>query len=325
MEVHVLSESEGNILLSDSAPTWLWEFKIPESRSITGSGAFGDLLFQEIPGNQYSIWYNNYQIKRGDRLTIIREKPVYKLRFILNNSFNYYDPKAGSVPMHERGYNLFYAPFVEEKIIFKDRSYTNLEICFSHDYLASFAVHFTHLADWLRKTGRHVFTRLCKINQVATADMMRCVRDLLNSPYAGELRKMHYDALIKELLIMVLHQTASHPLRKIIRFTTKEVETLYELKTFLLTNMDKPLKLEQLAIMYETTPRTLKRRFFTLFGIKLYNFLLDIRMEQASKLLLETDTAIEHIAVLTGYQSFANFSTAFKKYYGHPPKYFRSR
>lgn len=325
MNVHVLSESEGNILLSDSAPTWLWEFKIPESRSITGSGAFGDLLLQETTGNQYSVWYNNYQIKRGDRLTIIQDEPVYKLRFILNNSFNYYDPKVGSVPMHERGYNLFYAPFVEEKINFKDRSYTNLEIYFSHNYLASLAVHFTHLADWLRKTERHVFTRLCKINQIATADMMRCVRDLLHSPYTGELRKMHYDTLVKELLIMVLYQTATHPLRKIIRFTTKEVETLYELKAFLLTNMDKPLKLEQVAKMYDATPRTLKRRFCTLFGIKLYNFLLDIRMEQAGKLLLETDTAIEHIAVLTGYQSFANFSTAFKKYYGHPPKYFRSR
>lgn len=325
MNVHILSESEGNILLSDSESIGLWEHKIPETRSITASGAFGDLLFQEMPGNQYSVWYNNYQIKRGDRLTIIRDEPVYKLRFILNNSFNYYDPKVGSAPMHERGYNLLYAPFVQEKISFKDKSYANLEIHFSRDYLASFAPHFSNLADWLRKTERHVSTRFCKINQVATVDMMHCIRDLLNSPYPGGLRKMHYDALVKELLIMVLYETSTHPLRKIIRFTTKEIETLYELKTFLLTNMDKPLKLEQLAKMYNVTPRTLKRRFFTLFGVKLYNFLLDIRMEQASKLLLETDTSIEHIATLTGYQSFANFSTAFKKHYGYPPKYFRSR
>lgn len=325
MNVHVLSESEGNILLSDSTPTWLWEFKIPESNSVMGSGAFGDLLLQETPGNQYSVWYNNYQIKRGDRLTIIREEPVYKLRFILNNSFNYYDPKVGSVPMHERGFNLFYAPFVQEKISFKDKSYSNLEIYFSREYLASFGAHFPHLSDWLRKTEKHVFTRLCKINQVASVEMMRCIHDLLHCPYTGELRKMQYDALVKELLIMTLYQTATRPLRKIIRFTTKEVETLYEAKAFLLTNMDKPFKLEQLAGMYDVTPRTLKRRFFTLFGIKLYNFLLDIRMEQASKLLLETDTSIEYIASLTGYQSFANFSTAFKKYYGYPPKYFRSR
>lgn len=325
MIFHILSESEGNIALSDSEPTWLWEYKIPESRSITASGAFGDLLFQETSGNQYSVWYNNYLIKRGDRLTIIREEPVYKLRFILNNSFNYYDPKVGSIPMHERGYNLLYAPITQEKISFKDKAYSNLEIHFSHDYLAAFAAHFTHLADWLRKTERQVSTRFCKINQVATGDMMRCVHDLLNSPYTGELRKMHYDALVRELLIMVLYQTATHPLRKIIRFTTKEVETLYEIKNFLLTNMDKPLKLEQLAQTYDVTLRTLKRRFFTLFGVKLYNFVLDIRMKQASMLLLETDTSIEHIAILTGYQSFANFSTAFKKYYGHPPKYFRSR
>ncbi len=55
--------------------------------------------------------------------------------------------------------------------------------------------------------------------------------------------------------------------------------------------MDKPLKLEQLAQTYDVTARTLKRRFLTLFGVKLYNFVLDIRMKQASMLLLETDTA----------------------------------
>jgi AraC-like DNA-binding protein len=325
MNVHILSESEGNIVLSASAPTWLWEYKIPESHSVVASGAFGDLLLQETPGNQYSVWYNNYQLKRGDRLTIIRDEPVYKLRFILNNSFNYYDPKTGSAPMHERGYNLLYAPFVQEKISFKEKAYSNLEIQLSHPYLASFISHYPHLADWMRKTERQVPARLCKVNQVATVEMMHCIRDLLNSPYSGELRTIHYDALVKELLIRVLHETAVNPLRKIIRFTTKEVETLYELKTFLLANMDKPLKLEHLAKMYHATPRTLKRRFFTLFGVKLYNFLLDIRMEQACMLLLETDTAIEHIASLTGYQSFANFSTAFKKYYGYSPRYFRSR
>lgn len=325
MNVHILSDSEGNIMLSNQEPTWLWEYKIPESRSLTASGAFGDLLLQETPGDQYAVWYNNYQIKRGDRLTIIREEPVYKLRFILNNSFNYYDFKTGALPMHERGYNLLYTPFVQEKISFKDKSYSNLEIHLSHDYLASFVTGFPHLSDWLRKTERRVPARLCKVNQIATINMMHCIHDLLNCPYTGELRKMHYDALVKELLIMVLHETATRPLKKIIRFTSKEVETLYALKNYLLTNMDKPLKLEQLAKIYDATPRTLKRRFFTLFGIKLYNFLLDIRMKQASMLLLETDTSIEHIAVLAGYQSFANFSTAFKKYYGHPPKYFRSR
>lgn len=325
MNIHVLSESEGNILLSNQEPTSLWEYKIPGSRSLTASGAFGDVLLQETPGDQYAVWYNNYQIKRGDRLTIIREEPVYKLRFILNNSFHYYDFKTGVMPMHERGYNLLYTPFVEEKINFKDKSYGNLEIHLSYDYLASFAAGFPHLSDWLWKTERRVPARLCKVSQIATMNMMHCIHDLLNCPYTGELRRIYYDALVKELLIMVLYETATRPLRKTIRFASKEVETLYELKNYLLTNMDKPLNLEQLAKIYNATPRTLKRRFFTLFGIKLYNFLLDMRMKQASLLLLETNTSIEHIAALAGYQSFANFSTAFKKYYGHSPKYFRSR
>jgi transcriptional regulator GlxA family with amidase domain len=85
------------------------------------------------------------------------------------------------------------------------------------------------------------------------------------------------------------------------------------------------LKGEEFATQFDATARTLKRRFSTLFGINLFHYLLSIRMEQASMLLQETDTSIENIATLTGYRSFANFSTAFKKYYGQSPSYFRSR
>ncbi|MDF2193045.1 AraC family transcriptional regulator [Paraflavitalea sp. CAU 1676] len=324
MSVQVLSESEGRIALSDAEPVGLWEFKIPEARSLTASGAFGDLLLQETPGNQYAVWYNNFHIKRGDRLTILHTEPVYKLQFILHNSFSFYDPGGLTTPVHERGYNFLSLPGTEERISFKDKLYSSIEIHFSPQYLQTYATGFAHLADWLGKTRNPVVSRLCKVNQIATRHMMQCIHELLYSPYTGDLRKMHYDALVNELLLLVLHETGMHPVKKAIRFTNREVESLYELKRYLIANMDKPVDLEQLAGTYGITLRTMKRRFQTLFGIKMYNFLWEIRMEQACVLLQETDTSIEQVAAMTGYQSFANFSTAFKKYYGHPPKYFRN-
>ena len=325
MSVHVLSESEGNIVLSDVDPIALWEFRIPDARYYTGTGTFGDLLLQETPGDQYTVWYNNYHIRRGDRLSIGHQDPVYKLQFALQNTFNFYDTAGVSTPMYERGYNFLYLPGILDRIAFKDKVYSSLEIHYAPQYLEAYAGEFTHLANWMRKTETRVHSRLCKVNQIATAPMLRCIRELLCSPYTGELRRRHYDALVNELLLLALQETAVRPLKKVIRFTPKEVESLYEIKRFLMANMDKPVDLGQLAVAHGVTLRTMKRRFQTLFGIKLYNFLLGIRMEQACMLLQETDTSIEQIAAMTGYQSFANFSTAFKKYYGHPPKYFRSR
>ncbi|WP_276480060.1 helix-turn-helix transcriptional regulator [Paraflavitalea pollutisoli] len=325
MNVHILSDSEGTILLTDAEPIGLWEFKLPDSSCITGTGSFGELLLQETLGDQYSVWYNNYQVKRGDRLTIISHVPTYRLQFALQNSFNYYDTTGTISPMHERGYNFVFTPGYQERVSFKDRTYSSLEIHFTKEYLCEFADGFAHLAEWLQITERPALSRLCKVNQVATTGMMHCIQELLHSPYTGTPRKLQYDALVRELLILVLQETAARPLKKIIRFTTREVESMYDLKRYLVANVEKPLDLAVISEMYGITPRTLKRRFQTLFGAKLYNFLLDIRMKQAGMLLQETDTSIENIAVLTGYQSFANFSTAFKKYYGHPPKYFRSR
>lgn len=325
MSVQVLSESEGRIVLSDVDPIGLWEFKIPEARYFTGTGTFGDLLLQETPGDQYTVWYNNYHIRRGERLSIRHQDPVYKLQFVLQNTFSFYDHAGVNTPMYERGYNFLYLPGALERIAFKDKVYSSLEVHYTPQYLQAYVGEFAHLADWLRKSNAGVNSRLCKVNQIATAPMLHCIREMLCSPYTGELRRFHYDALVNELLLLALQETAVRPLKKVIRFTTREVESLYEIKRFLIANMDKPVNLGQLAAEQGVTLRTMKRRFQTLFGIKLYNFLLGIRMEQACMLLLETDTSIEQIAAMTGYQSFANFSTAFKKYYGHPPKYFRIR
>lgn len=325
MTPHVLVESEGDIMLSETAPTYLWEYKIPETRSLGASGDFGDILLQEAAGDHYSVWYNNFQFKKSEWVVLPRQKAVYALRFILNNTFYYTDAKNITAPMYEWAYNFVYVPEEGGKINFKDKMYGNLEIHFSYQYLSLLAPQYQHLADWLKKSGKGIATSLCKINQVAATSMIRCISELLNSPYPGALRSIHYDALVTEILMMVLQETATNPRNKPIRFTSREVETLYALKSFITKNMDRPLDIEDLAKRFDGTPRTLKRRFYTLFGIKLYNYLLEIRMEQASLLLLETDTSIESIAALTGYRSFANFSTAFKKYYGHPPKYFRSR
>jgi len=325
MNVHILSESEGVIPLSDREPTYLWEYKIPGARSLVGAGAFGDLLLQETTGNGYSIWYHNFQFKRGELITMQRDEPVWCLRLVLNNTFHYTEARSGSTPMHERGYNLLYIPEGQEKISFRDKAYTSLEVYFSKEYLASLAPHYPHLRQWMNDAEGSSTTRLCKVNQVATETVVQCVNDLLNSPYSNGLRTMQYDAVIKELLITILQETATRPLRKIIRFTTREIEAVYELKNFLRKNMDKPLRAEELTTQFDASQRTLKRRFSTLFGISLFHFLLGIRMQQAGMLLQETDTSIENIATLTGYRSFANFSTAFKKYYGQSPSYFRNR
>ncbi len=77
MIVHILSESEGNIaIIRFGASTWLWEYKIPEiPQHHLPQGLLATCCFQETPGNQYSVWYNNYLIKGATGLPLSGKSP----------------------------------------------------------------------------------------------------------------------------------------------------------------------------------------------------------------------------------------------------------
>jgi AraC-like DNA-binding protein len=69
----------------------------------------------------------------------------------------------------------------------------------------------------------------------------------------------------------------------------------------------------------------LKRGFRQLFGVAMYDYLIEIRMEEARKLLLHSDLHVSEIAYKIGYSSISNFSTAFKKRYGYSPSAIRKK
>ena len=52
------------------------------------------------------------------------------------------------------------------------------------------------------------------------------------------------------------------------------------------------------------------------YGINLYDYLIQVRMEKAAQLLKTTDLKSYQIAELTGYNNSQYFSLSFKKYYG---------
>ena len=63
----------------------------------------------------------------------------------------------------------------------------------------------------------------------------------------------------------------------------------------------------------------LNEGFKKLYGKPLSAIVLDMRMEKARQLLIDTDESIERIATATGYQHRSSFTRAYKKYYGHNP------
>src|SRR5258708_14260136 len=98
--------------------------------------------------------------------------------------------------------------------------------------------------------------------------------------------------------------------------THYEVEQVYQAKDILLDNMDTPVSLTELSTMAGTNNFKINSGFKEGYGVTVFDFLLNARMEKDRHLLIDTHTRIEAIAFLTGYSDVFGFPMAFNESYG---------
>ena len=95
-------------------------------------------------------------------------------------------------------------------------------------------------------------------------------------------------------------------------------------KDFLDCNYHKNLKSSELSRIGLLSENHLLRNFNQIFGLTPFQYISQKRIQEAKRQLLETDKPIKEVAIDSGYSSFSNFSTYFKKITGKSPTSFRT-
>lgn len=94
---------------------------------------------------------------------------------------------------------------------------------------------------------------------------------------------------------------------------------------YIRSNYHRELTNEQLGTLAGYHPYYLNRLFYGYTGMKLHQFLVKVRMEQASYLIINTQLPLTAVAEQVGIRSYPHFSSCFKSYYGCSPAQYRSR
>ncbi len=95
-------------------------------------------------------------------------------------------------------------------------------------------------------------------------------------------------------------------------------------KDMISENFHKDITLTYLAELAGMTPVSFSRFFKQKCGKNLSNYIIDVRLSYASKLLVETSKSISAISYESGFNNLSNFNRIFKKKKGITPKVFRS-
>jgi AraC-like DNA-binding protein len=94
---------------------------------------------------------------------------------------------------------------------------------------------------------------------------------------------------------------------------------------YLLENISQQQSLYELARIMGTNRNKLSFCFKKTLGVSVFSWLREARMKKSIVLLKSTSLSIQSICLEVGYNDAANFSTAFKNFFGIPPKEYRKK
>ncbi len=147
-------------------------------------------------------------------------------------------------------------------------------------------------------------------------EMFLLVEQFFNNRYEGELKMMFYKSHMSALLSHYFGQLARQTATKIDR---SQLEKLNRAQEILLSDLENPPSLTELAHKIGTNTNTLKKGFKAQFGVPVFKYLQNERLKKAYQLIKDEQKSIQEAAWAVGYDSLGSFSNAFEKKFGYRP------
>lgn len=108
-------------------------------------------------------------------------------------------------------------------------------------------------------------------------------------------------------------------------FSEYDMSCLEQAKARIELDLSRHFTIEDIATTVGMGQTKLKILFKKYYGLGLFTYLQEQRMQKAKQLIEETHKPIKEISKLSGYRYSTNFITAFSAYYGIPPGQYRRR
>jgi transcriptional regulator GlxA family with amidase domain len=100
---------------------------------------------------------------------------------------------------------------------------------------------------------------------------------------------------------------------------------LSEAVTLMEANIEEPLSTDEIAQLVSLSRRQLERLFKQYLGSLPSRYYLELRLQRARQLLLDTNHSIVQVGLMCGFSSGSHFSTAFGALFGNTPREERQR
>lgn len=286
---------------------------------ITASSQEGLLIWQQLEQPKYSLIYSVLNCFRTIEINARQNKSVLVAFLALKNNIRYSIKGFGILQLYQGQFALLHTREHEVSSYFeKGKEYQSIEVSWSEEMVRQALPYFPFLQKlfspeatkksfYLQSPGRH-----------AGAKALNLVNELLKTPYSDPLNQLYFEHKVREYLLLLLVEAGNKPSLKV-KLTQDELDKIIALGERLSSEKDKKFPIAELAKELGMNEMKLKIAFKENFGKGIFEYHLDARMQEAQRLLHETDLTAKAIADMLGYNSTTSFITKFREYFGYPP------
>ncbi|MNK13815.1 Regulatory protein PchR [compost metagenome] len=312
---------------------WLFEEDVPDAFVPNYN-----LYEKNIAVDQQAIFLENRQLTSGGLFLMHSEMRFDKPTSIytevdgetISSQFIFYKKaneqlKGKSNALYGRSrHNIHYIPTTKSEHEVKDGiDYMYFLIVLSKDYYFNLIDRHSLLhEDFVREIEQGNYTSFTSEDFFVTLEMRRVIDDMINCRQKGELKRMHTEARILELLMYQLEQLGGNGQEQEL-IKGDDIFKLEQAREVLKTRYFYPPTQRDLSREVGLNEFKLRRGFKEYFGITVYDYITRLRMEKARKLLVDEQMSISEVSATVGFSHQNNFSIAFKKYFGLPPSEFK--
>lgn len=324
MDVEIIEEQTGTIEISSFVPDDLQPKILAHARPVVMQGVAFRVLFQELKGNGFTVWYSNYWMQRPVVLKARADLPVLELRIAMKNQINGTWEKIIVPSLKEYFFNLSFTPHVFTRAIFEEnKEYRTFDIHFTFDFLISLGIDYKTLDDFLKKVQHQQPAELSPFPHPCPGEMMDAVDAVLHNSYSAKAQPHLLECKVKEILISALETMGRSELTLPIPIRPHDIEKLHEAKAVIDAHLPEWATPELICKRTGLNELKLKIGFRFLFNMTPYEYFRRLKLKEAKRLLLEKKESITSIAYITGYDHPSSFSREFKKEFGYTPGYFK--
>lgn len=139
------------------------------------------------------------------------------------------------------------------------------------------------------------------------------------------LQRLHQESRALELIVEAFTQTATEPSAAALTLPASACRRVRRLQELLDSGAADALDMAAIARTMGCNAGTLQQQFRAVCGQTIFDYLRQCRLQRAADALQHQGASVAQAAEIAGYGSQANFSTAFRRRYGVPPKHYRNR